>query len=453
MEPAQLPQAAASARERAPMQLSALPLSCLLLIFARVPADARLRCSEVCRAWRAAVADPSVWRRVDLSPQGGVAFGGEALLRAAVARARGGLQALDASGQISHAALFAAVAANAGSLLSLRVCDTNLDLDETLVLLGTAPALRELDADVKCAVPRELQRVCAVLRSEPPFERLRVRTLSVNLLDIDDDGDIVAQASAADVLQLVSAISVHAPLIGLCLDGLANLDEALSPAMLDAVISAALSRRLSCVRLQDCCLGPASALALARLLGGDALTELVIYNSEALQLFDADATVSVACALRANATLTSLKLEDVDFWGDAAAAETLLDALQGHVSLRVLDLSYNEMLQSTCKRAGYSLAKLVAANSLALRDLSLRHCGADEVCLNPVFQALPYNAHLRMLECTSHSAMLSEQFAGAVVLPTVRANASLKLLAVAADKTPAGSALRIAEALVAARRL
>jgi hypothetical protein len=445
--------AAAGPRERAPLQLSALPLPCLLLILARVPVDTRLRCAEVCRSWRTAVADPSVWRRVDLSPQGGSAHGTEALLRAAVQRACGGLQALDVSGRpaISHAALFAAVAANAASLVSLRMSGLQ-NLDDTLALLGAAPALRHCDADVTCQLPRELQQACSALRNEPPFERLRVHTLHVTLW-CAGAGQLV-EPSAADVLQLASAISLHQPLVNLRLDGSFQDDTPLAaPAVLDAVVSAALScRRLSCVRMRNCILSPASASALARLLSGDALTELELYNASPVQLFDADASVTVAHALRANATLTSLKLDDVAFWADMTAAETLLDALRGHVSLRVLNLTSNAMETAACKRAGFALAKLVAADSRALHSLLLNHCSADEVCLSPVFQALPYNTHLRTLECTTSFTTLSEHFARTVVLPTVRANTGLEELAVAADGTPAESALCAAEELVSARR-
>jgi hypothetical protein len=324
------------------------------------------------------------------------------------------------------------------------------------MLLGAAPALCELDADIDCTAPPELQQTYAALRNEPPFERLRVRTLSVKLYNADDEGAVV-EASAADVLQLMSAIAVHAPLLGLRLEGWENNDEApmSAPAVLDAVISTVLSRQLSSLWLRDCFISPASAPALARLLSGDALSELAVQNSESVQLFDADAAVPVARALRANATLTSLKLNDVDFWANEAAVEALLDALRGHVSLRVLDLSSNQMQTTACEHAGCALAKLVAINSRVLHSLSFAYSFADEACLNPVFQALPYNAHLRTLGCRNynHGPLLSNEFAGAVVLPTVRANAGLKVLAVAVDNTPAGSALRAAEALVAARRL
>jgi hypothetical protein len=145
----------------------------------------------------------------------------------------------------------------------------------------------------------------------------------------------------------------------------------------------------------------------------------------------------------------------VDLWADIAAAETLLDALRGHGSLRVLDICYNIMGTNDCERAGFALAKLVAANSRALHCLLFGYSRADETCCNPVFQALPYNTHLRTLQCRHRDkgTQMSEAFAHDVVLPTVRANTGLENLDVAADDTPAESALCAAEDLVADRDL
>jgi hypothetical protein len=42
-----------------------LPLACR--IFLALPADARGRASCVCRAWRDALAEPSLWTRLDMS--------------------------------------------------------------------------------------------------------------------------------------------------------------------------------------------------------------------------------------------------------------------------------------------------------------------------------------------------------------------------------------------------
>jgi hypothetical protein len=83
-----------------------LPQVLLLLVLALVPVDARLRCAEVCRGWRIAVADHSLWLRLDLSRTSGVGCAvTDTLLRTAVARAAGGLQALDLTNRLATMAL------------------------------------------------------------------------------------------------------------------------------------------------------------------------------------------------------------------------------------------------------------------------------------------------------------------------------------------------------------
>jgi hypothetical protein len=103
-----------------------LPSALALAVFARLPADARLRCAEVCPSWRVMLRERNLWLRLDLSPaSGGLARPAtDALLHAAAARAAGGLQSLDVTDctKITHEALRAVAAANAGALRELRAC-------------------------------------------------------------------------------------------------------------------------------------------------------------------------------------------------------------------------------------------------------------------------------------------------------------------------------------------
>lgn len=100
-----------SSPEGAPaVTLASLPVSVAHQILLLLPVDCRLRCAEVCRAWRAVVAERSLWTHVDLSA---ASFEPrvlrphvylvndppteyDALLRCVAARAAGGLQSLDA---------------------------------------------------------------------------------------------------------------------------------------------------------------------------------------------------------------------------------------------------------------------------------------------------------------------------------------------------------------------
>jgi hypothetical protein len=51
---------------------SSLPHALAVLVFARLPVDARARCAAVCRGWAATLADVSLWTRLDLSDSSGV---------------------------------------------------------------------------------------------------------------------------------------------------------------------------------------------------------------------------------------------------------------------------------------------------------------------------------------------------------------------------------------------
>ena len=53
----------------------ALPEPVLRVLFLALPVDERARAACVCRAWRAFLADVSLWQVLDLTPAGGVAAG------------------------------------------------------------------------------------------------------------------------------------------------------------------------------------------------------------------------------------------------------------------------------------------------------------------------------------------------------------------------------------------
>jgi hypothetical protein len=216
------------------------------------------------------------------------------------------------------------------------------------------------------------------------------------------------------------------------------------PGALDAVVDAALIRRLSAVtftNLAHCRLSPTSTPALARLLGGSALTELRIWN-DGQQLLDAPAAALLADALRASSTLKTLTLGCVSLGIDAAVTTAVLGALVGHPSLRKLDI--HDVTMGVHHAAVAALGALVAANAPALHGLDVSYCLLDDAGLGPLVDALPANTHLRTLDVQLN--LISEVFARERLLPAVRANSGLRTL-LAGD----GNAAREAEALVAAR--
>jgi hypothetical protein len=435
-----------AADDQALSALAPLPHAVVLLIFLLLPVDLRARCACVCSSWRAALSERFLWTRLDVShTSGNSVVVTDALLRGAAARAGGALHTLDVSGsvRVSHDALLLVATANAATLHELRVCHGACDsmliadgillqLGDAEVLLRAAPHLRVLDADVDCISVAEARRVlCA---NEGLLTPLCVHGLRVRH----------GNAAEADVLALAAHVASHSWLQELCLHG------ALTPAALDAMMVAGLAQRLTSVQLAYCNLSAAMLPALARLLGGGAVNNLYVWHEgfyPTAPFLETHAAV-LASALRANTVLTSLQLFNVQLWRDAATAKTLLGALTSHASLRILSVLGNDASTADRPNAGAALGALLAANAPALTELDVSNCNLGDAGMAPLFEALPANTHLRTLKCSGNR--ITGAFAAAVLLPAVRANASLRDLATTSMgvDTPA---LREAEAIVNGR--
>jgi hypothetical protein len=415
------PRGGAGAAPAAMTALTSLPHAVIHHIFSLLPVDDRLRCFEVCRGWRDALLERSLWTRLDLSATSGVraregagrgALSG--LLRCASARAGGGLQSLHVSyGLVTHTALLALAAANAGALRELRLSDTPRSMfrvAQAEALLRAAPRLDVFTNDAFCD-STDVQAARGALRNEAPFGPLRVVHLIAQLDGGVDEAGVIAFAADAAAHASVCALEVR----------YARLD---TPAAVDAIVDAALARRMHTVVLERCNLSPASALALARLLGSGALTTLTCMSIG--DLLDEPAATALAAALRANATLTSLTLGNAGVFKDVAAAAELLGALTGHASLGVLCLRWNHPATAHQAAAGVLLGALVAANAPALTQLDVFGCHLGDDGLRALFEALPANTHLRTLYCSGNDN--SEAFVVEVLLPAVRANVSLRTL-------------------------
>jgi hypothetical protein len=407
---------AAAAPARDPF--AALPHALLLALFALLPVDQRLRCAEVCRGWHALLSDASLWLRLDLSPAGGVARSSDALLRAAAARAAGSLQALDLTdcSRISPHAVRLVAAQNSGALAELCVGASlpshfsgSLRPAELEQLLRAAPQLRVLEAAAICDGAEEARRL---LRNEAPFGPLRVRILRV---------DGFADADA--VRFLIQELPSHTWLTGVKLVG-APLHV---PAALDTVVDAALQLRLTYLELYECGLTPASAPALARVLGGSALRTLAVEGNPTA-LLDEPAALLLGNALRANTTLTAATFKYIYLFDEPASATALLGSLTAHPSLRKLDVSggADGLAAPVRAAAGAALGTLVAANAPALHELHMCHSRLSDAGLGALVDALPHNTHLRILDCRWNYA--SEAFKRDRLRPAVRANAWLQAM-------------------------
>jgi hypothetical protein len=403
---------------------AALPPALALKIFAALPADTRLRCAEVCKPWCAAVAERSLWTRLDLSETSGVTHRvTPALLRAAAAKARGALTALDVSDVwlpfFRDGSLRGVLAANAGTLRELRCLRGRVQVWMTVpfleALLSFAPQLRVCKADVMLDDEEEARRV---LRNEGVFKPLRVHAAYLKFVLHDHD--------AATLISLFADLAAHTSLAEL--DLLHVPLDALE--VFGAFVDAALSLpRLRAVKFSDCCLSPASALALSRLLSSGTLTELNIQN-HGLTLLDAPAAALLGDTLRANSTLTSLTLHYTQLWSNCAAAAALLSALTEHKTLRQLGVIADGRPSSDdhLLYAGALLGALVAADAPALTALNVSDCDLHDAGLRPLCEALPGNSHLRELNCSSN--FITNAFAANVLLPAVRAIPSMRKLIV-----------------------
>jgi hypothetical protein len=417
----------------------ALPFAVLQSIFSQLPVDTRLRCAEVCTAWRDALRERAFWTaRLDLSATSALRVAAMApLLLAASARAAGGLVALDVSRccNVPDAVLLRVVAANGGALRELRVCQDDdsdsarpgLPLWAVRDLLRAAPGLRVMHADLDC----DGAQAHLALRNEDVFGPLRVRQLRVR----DTDDRPFGHDSGATLCRDVAA---HASLRALCLHGVHRWLH--YPGALNALVDAALALRLPALSLLDCDLPPAQTLAppLARALDGGALTTLTLSNASPLVIEAGNiltATETMRDALRRCSTLTSLSLSRTTFMPQ------LLQGLAGHASLRTL--------HARLWRYGDSfLAAILAADAPALTALDVSSSRLGDAALSQLFRALRRSTHLRALDVSDNA--LSERCARDALLPSVRANGSLRQLVAAHDGAD-WPAAREAEALVAAR--
>ena len=402
-----------------------LPHAVALHILSFVPADARARSALVYRAWRATVADASLWTVLDLSCASGVAQPvSDATLRGAAALARGGLTSLclDYCDELTDEARLEVVTANAGSLRKLSCLFATITGPHVEELAAAAPQLVAFKVDVNESVAEATR----MLRNEAPFGALVLRLLSVHYFSdeesSDEEDDDVAETR---LLAFCSALSAHASLevLELC-NRLPN-----APAVMDALSAAALACKLHVLEFSGCDLSQACVPALARLIRGGVLETLLIDNDPDLDfatdpLLDEAAAMQLADALAESRALTRLKLETTRFWDDAHVAATVMRALTGHPSLQEVDLSWNDPPDELT--AGAALGALLAANAPALQTLDVSCSSLGDVGLGGLCDALPRNTHLRELKLNKTG--MSAEFLRSTFLPAVHANTSLRQL-------------------------
>jgi hypothetical protein len=193
---------------------------------------------------------------------------------------------------------------------------------------------------------------------------------------------------------------------------------------------------------------PAHLPALTRLLTDcPSLKSFEMSNFLALNgepLFFGDSLPAFCAALQAS-SIKHLTLRRMHLWHSLPDGLSVLDAITGHRSLTSFICYGNQLLAASRPAVGEALGRLVAAES-RLEHLDLSSCHLGDVGLRPLFEALAGNRMLSTLVCGNN--YISRECARNVILPAVRANASLQKLIVGQHDIPG---LAKAEHLVAAR--
>ena len=383
----------------------------LRVIALALPVDARLLAACVCRSWRAFLADTSLWQVLDLTPAGGVVAERvtENLVRCAVARAAGRLRviSLNCVPRLDVDELLLSVIESDGAELQQVNTDAWLIVEELEAVFAAAPRLQALTA----GVTDPCSAVLPVLRNDPPYGPLRVRRLFVFTEGDEDD----------DVLALAAALAAHESLDGLGVNGCAPLG-------LNALLGAAVTRKVSWLSLEECGLDDESVRALVRLLQLGSLTKLEV-DSDFPDAEDAS-VLELCAALRACRTLTHLTLRlNPDDGATRRVVTELLDAAAGLPALSELNLKGS----GNCAATSGSLAALLRANLPSLHALRVEHCRLGDESLAPLLDGLAANTHLRELDCWAGND-LSEAFMRDRLVPALAAMDARQVL----DLTPAG---------------
>jgi hypothetical protein len=415
---------------------ASLPLPLARRIFLALPVNARGRASCVCRAWRDVLDDPSLWTRLVISAVPHALTEAEwqrflAVLRGAASRARGHLRDLDLGGKrVNLDVLLPVLTANADSLRELhlghdvRLSDVGVHMHEyplldAAAIVAAAPLLQVLTVeDLACS----WEEASRVLRTEPPFAPLQLGKPHSLIVHFEGRHRLGGMERFAPFAAALADAASQPALVRL---SIWHADTA-QPALMGALVDAAVARRLLDLTFDSCT--PPAAAQLARLLVQGSLTAFTVYSPWSLEegvgtpLFDAAGGALVADALRVNTTLTTLDLT-YDCFLDMGAARALVDALVGHPSLRSLGIH--------CKRAaaderiayGAALGALIAADAPALHGLVCCFNHLGDAGLAPIVEALPLNRHLRYLNLRDND--MREAFAREQLLPAVRANTTL----------------------------
>ena len=258
--------------------LLALPRPLALAVFALVPVDTRLRCSEVNRAWRALLADPSLYSSLDLSVTGGLTRFSLPLFRAAVVKAGGQLRSVDMNGR------------------GWDVYCTNQLGPEALRPALDAPSLKLLKLD---AFTDNKEEALPYLCNDPPWASLRLSELHlIDTCDLETLESVEAFCAGLRKHPSLKSLSVH----------YGYFDTA--PKM-RALVDAAIAIELKAVNLSACSVLHATVPELTRLVSAGFVRKLILSNgSEHEQMFETGVDTNAFCTAVRSSLLTHLEVDE-----------------------------------------------------------------------------------------------------------------------------------------------
>jgi len=172
---------------------NALPEEALRVIMLALPVDARARAACVCRAWRAFLADVSLWQVLDLTPAGGVVVERvtENLVRGAVHRAAGQLRSFSFEHKPDmrvNEYLSDVIMSNGAEMQTVTLSTSFwLPTERVAAICAAAPRLQVFNTGVSGPCTALLP----MLRNNPPYGPLRLSGVFVSDSGVD--------AGAADV--------------------------------------------------------------------------------------------------------------------------------------------------------------------------------------------------------------------------------------------------------------
>ena len=385
--------------------MDTLPPGLLSRIFLTLPVDSRARASCVCCGWRAVLASPALWTVLKLTPDLAIKPT-PALLFGAAARAAGQLRVLDIlDADFGYEMYYAQeswdrmIQSNRDTLRVARLSGSSLPgnsgcLDAIASVLAAVPLLEVLEAEVagECA---ELTRA---LRNEAPFGLLRAIKVSVWEC---------RYKTRAELLDFAAALAAHPWVHTLAADELFCERD-----VIDALLDAALERKVSALTLTHCDFFVENMPALTRLLQSGSLKTLkadvgAFCISNARDSNDACALRTAFCAC----TLTHLTLIfQIHQYSACDKVRLLVDAVAAVPQLCFLKLTsirpgegYEgdyDVPYRDGESLGWPLGVLLARNLPSLHTLCVTDCMLGNSGLMALLVGLSANTHLRDLDCS-----------------------------------------------------